>query len=67
MVVVVLLLLGLECCSGDFYFIVFFTLFWCASVLPLVWGVVGEAECNWYLLVLIYSLYKKKLFTMWCM
>jgi hypothetical protein len=27
---------------------------------PLGWCVVAEAGCNWYLLILIYSLYLKK-------
>jgi hypothetical protein len=31
-----------------------------ASVLPLGYCVVAEVGCNWYLLILIYSLYKKK-------
>jgi hypothetical protein len=57
-VVNVLLLLGLEYCSGSFLFIVFFWLD--PSVLPLGYCVVGKAGCNWYLSVLINSLYRKK-------
>jgi hypothetical protein len=61
--VVVLLLLGLEYCSGSFIFIISFILFWlCAFVLSLGYYVVAEAGCNWYLSILIYSLYQKKCF-----
>jgi hypothetical protein len=53
-----LLLLGLE--YHVFFFLVSFVFFWLgASVLPLGYCVVAEAECNWYLSILIYSLYKK--------
>jgi hypothetical protein len=61
--VVVLLQLGLECCSGSFsFFLSFFFFFWlCASVLLLGYCLVVEAGCNWYHSILIYFLYRKKL------
>jgi membrane protein implicated in regulation of membrane protease activity len=59
-VVVVLLLLELEFRGGTF-FLVFFSFFWLyAFVLPLWYCVVAEADCNWYLSILIYFLYRKK-------
>jgi hypothetical protein len=59
-VVDVLLLQGLEYRSGAFLFLVSFFIFWLgASVLPLGYCVVAEAGCNWYLSILIYSLYQK--------
>jgi hypothetical protein len=64
--------LEFRCCLGDgcivaararisrLFFLSFFCLFWLgASVLPLGYCVVAEAECNWYLSILIYSFYKK--------
>jgi hypothetical protein len=54
------LLLGLEYHSGSFLFLVSFFLFWLgASVLPLGYCIVAEAGCNWYLSILIYSLYRR--------
>jgi hypothetical protein len=44
-----------------FSFLSLFFIFWLgASVLPLGYCVVAEAGCNWYLSILIYSLYQKK-------
>jgi hypothetical protein len=55
-----LLLLGLEYCSGSFLFLVSFS-FLAGSIRTAIWYcVVGEAGCNWYLLILINSLYRKK-------
>jgi hypothetical protein len=59
-VVDVLLLLGLEYCSESFLFLVSFS-FLAGSIRTAFWYcVVGEAGCNWYLLILINCLYKKK-------
>jgi hypothetical protein len=59
-VVDVLLLLGLEYHSGSFIFLVSFSISWLrAFVLPLGYCIVAEARYNWYLSILIYSLYKK--------
>jgi hypothetical protein len=59
LVVIVSLLLGLEYRSG-FYFFSFFSFLWmCVSVLPLRYCIVADAGCNWYLLILINSLYQK--------
>ena len=45
-------------------FLSFLFSFWLyASVLPLGCCVVAETRCNWYLLILIYSLYRKILWT----
>jgi hypothetical protein len=58
LVVDVLLLLGLEYHSG-FFFHTFFFFFWLfASVLPLVYCVVADVGYYWYILILIYFLYK---------
>jgi hypothetical protein len=49
----------LEYSSGSFFLVSFF--FWpCVSILPFGYCVVAEAGCNWYISILIYSLYKKK-------
>jgi hypothetical protein len=54
------LLLGLEYCSGSFLFLVSFS-FLAGSIRTAIWFcVVGEAWCNWYLLILINFLYQKK-------
>jgi hypothetical protein len=59
-VVDVLLLLGLKYCSRSFLFLVSFS-FLAGSIRTVIWYcVVGEAKCNWYLLILINSLYQKK-------
>jgi hypothetical protein len=43
-------------------FLSFLFFFWlCASVLPLGCCVVAETRCNWYLLILIYTLYRKNI------
>ena len=62
LVVVVLLLQGLDLCSGTFLFIFFFFLFLdvCISVMTLGFCVVAEAGCNCYLRdINIYSLSKR--------
>jgi hypothetical protein len=58
--VVILLLSGPECRSGTFLFLSFFSSFFgCVTVLLLRCCVITEASCNWYLLILIYSPYRK--------
>jgi hypothetical protein len=56
----VLLVLGLEYRSGSFIFLVSFFIFWLgASILPLGYCIVAETGCNWYVSILIYSLFRK--------
>ena len=60
LVVVVVLLQGLELCSGLFLFLISSSFVWlCASIRPLGLYVVAEAGCIWYLRdINIYSLSK---------
>jgi hypothetical protein len=56
----VLLLQRLEYTVAGLFYVLVFPFFWsCASVLPLGYCVVAEAGYNWYLSILIYSLYQK--------